>query len=56
MPRHACSESRFEPATTSDDWSMKSAYIAGLREPDWAKTIATVIDDYHEMIVRMAKR
>jgi hypothetical protein len=31
-------------------------YIAGLRKPDWAKMTATVINDYHEMLVRLAKR
>ena len=31
-------------------------YIAGLRMPDWAKIIATVIEDHHEMPVRLAKR
>ena len=31
-------------------------YIAGLRKPDWAKIFATVIDDHHEMFVRLAKR
>jgi hypothetical protein len=38
---------------TLDDFKT---YIAGLRKPDWAKMIATVIDDYHEMLVRLAKR
>ena len=31
-------------------------YIAGLRKPDWAKIFKTVIDDRHEMLVRLAKR
>ena len=31
-------------------------YIAGLREPDWEKLIATVIADHHEMLIRLAKR
>jgi hypothetical protein len=38
---------------TLDDFKT---YIAGLREPDWAKMIATVIADHHEMLVRLAKR
>jgi hypothetical protein len=38
---------------TLDDFKT---YIAGLRKPDWAKIFQTVIDDHHEMIVRMAKR
>jgi hypothetical protein len=31
------------------------AYVAGLRRPDWAKIFKTVIDDHHEMPVRLAK-
>jgi hypothetical protein len=38
---------------TLDDFKT---YIAGLRKPDWAKMIATVIDDHHGMLVRLAKR
>ena len=38
---------------TLDDFKT---YIAGLRKPDWAKIIATVIEDHHEMLVRLAKR
>jgi hypothetical protein len=38
---------------TLDDFKT---YIAGLRKPDWAKMIKTVTDDYHEMLVRLAKR
>jgi hypothetical protein len=38
---------------TLDDFK---AYIAGLRKPDWAKIMATVIADHHEMLVRLAKR
>jgi hypothetical protein len=38
---------------TLDDFKT---YIAGLREPDWAKMIATVIDEHREMLVRLAKR
>jgi hypothetical protein len=38
---------------TLDDFKT---YIAGLRKPDWKKIFATVIDDYHEMLVRLAKR
>jgi hypothetical protein len=38
---------------TLDDFKT---YIAGLRKPDWAKIFATVIEDHHEMFVRLAKR
>ena len=38
---------------TFDDFKI---YIAGLRKPDWAKIFKTVIDDHHEMLVRLAKR
>ena len=38
---------------TLDDFKT---YIAGLRKPDWKKIFATVIDDHHEMFVRLAKR
>ena len=31
-------------------------YIAGLRKPDWKKIFATVIEDHHEMFVRLSKR
>ena len=31
-------------------------YIAGLPKPDWTKIFAIVIDDHHEMLVRLAKR
>ena len=38
---------------TLDDFKT---YIAGLRKPDWTKIFATVIDDHHQMFVRLAKR
>jgi hypothetical protein len=38
---------------TLDDFKT---YIAGLRKPDWAKIFATVIEDHHEMFVRLVKR
>jgi hypothetical protein len=38
---------------TLDDFKT---YIAGLRKPDWKKIFATVIEDHHEMLVRLAKR
>jgi hypothetical protein len=38
---------------TLDDFKT---YIAGLRKPNWKKIFATVIDDHHEMFVRLAKR
>lgn len=38
---------------TLDDFKT---YIAGLRKPDWKKIFATVIDDHHEMFVRLAKQ
>jgi hypothetical protein len=28
-------------------------YIAGMRKPDWKKIFATVIDDHHEIFVRL---
>jgi len=31
-------------------------YVAGLRKPNWKSIFATVIDDHHEMLVRLAKR
>jgi hypothetical protein len=31
-------------------------YIAGLSKPDWTKIFAIVIEDHHEMFVRLAKR
>jgi hypothetical protein len=31
-------------------------YVAGLRKPDWKSIFATVIDEHHEMLVRLAKR
>jgi hypothetical protein len=37
---------------TLDDFKI---YIAGLRKPDWTKIFATVIEDHHEMFVRLAK-
>jgi hypothetical protein len=38
---------------TLDDFKT---YVAGLRKPDWKKIFATVIEDHHEMFVRLAKR
>ena len=38
---------------TVDDFKT---YIAGLRRPDWEKVFATVIDDHHEMFVRLPQR
>jgi hypothetical protein len=31
-------------------------YIAGLWKPDWKRIFTTVIEDHHEMFVRLAKR
>jgi hypothetical protein len=36
---------------TVDDFKT---YIAGMRKPDWKKIFATVIDDHHEIFVRLA--
>ena len=38
---------------TLDDFNT---YIAGLREPYWKKIFAIVIEDHHEMFVRLVKR
>lgn len=38
---------------TVDDFKT---YIAGLRKPDWPKIFATVLEDYREMFIRLAKR
>jgi hypothetical protein len=38
---------------TLDDFK---SYIAGLRNPDWKKIFVAVIDDHHEMFVRLARR
>jgi hypothetical protein len=38
---------------TLDDFKT---YIAGLRKPEWKKIFAIVIEDHHEMFVRLAKR
>jgi hypothetical protein len=31
-------------------------YIAGMQKPDWKKIFATVVEDHHEIFVRLAKR
>jgi hypothetical protein len=38
---------------TLDDFKSD---IARLRKPDWKKIFAAVIEDHHEMFVRLAKR
>jgi hypothetical protein len=38
---------------TLDDFNT---YIAGLRKPYWKKIFAIVIEDHHEMFVRLVKR